>query len=164
MRRLAFILVLLLTVCCLCACGSDETGGDNQSVQSGGNTSGEEQSPQAELSWWSENERYSAFLKYDGHGTEKQEAPVQMSDSTAEGYILYGVPRQDYISYWHKLEDSGLELYDYNFGLLDRSEIVKSAEGGYAVFIKDKYMMELSYSDFSKELIFQVYLREDGGE
>ena len=155
--------MLLLTLSLACSCGSDNIEND-KTVQSGNSASNEESAPLAKLEWWNENERYAAFLKYDGHGVEKQDAPVKMSDSTAEGYVLYSVPKEDYISYWHKLEESGLELYDYNFGLFDQSEIIKSAENGYAMFVKDKYMLELNYSEYSNELIFHVYISEDRGE
>lgn len=165
MKYLRIIISAVLMLALFTSCSDNVK--DTESTQSDGllyNDTASLSSPIVKLSWWNNKEGFSAFPAYDGHGSEDQEEPAWIIESNSYKYILYEVPQSDYLNYLTKIKDSGLELYDYNFGLTDFSYIEDSAKNGHAVYMKDTFMLQLDYTVHTHELIFSIYTNQNVGE
>lgn len=165
MKRL---LILIITTLCaatvLCSCNGDDANGQNsQDSQANADTSSEIKES-VSLDWWNDYASFKEFTAYSGAGTVKQEKPELMEDVSGYTYTLADVPKTDYLNYVQALKDSGLELYDYNFGFTPFAQIEQAAMDGYAIFEKDCFMLELTYTESDSSLLFSMYAKQDGGE
>lgn len=157
MKRL---LILIITALCatlvICSCSdSEDTVPEVSSSESRECVS---------LDWWNDYASFREFTAYSGAGTVTQEKPELMEDISGYTYILADVPKTDYLNYVQILKDSGLELYDYNFGFTPFSQIEQAAMDGYAIFEKGRFMLELTYTESDSSLLFSIFAKQDGGE
>lgn len=155
---------MLCAATLLCSCNGDDVNEQDLKNSQANTDASSDIKENVSLNWWNNYASFKVFTPYSGAGTVVQELPELMKDVSGYTYTLADVPKTDYLNYVQALKDSGLELYDYNFGFTPFYQIEQAAMDGFAMFEKDRFMLELTYTEDASSLLFSIYAKQDGGE